>query len=42
LSRQNNTAELAHAALCNVTNTNQAEIIIACQQDGFDWIEIAA
>ncbi len=42
LSSQNNTAELAHAALCNATGANQAEVIIACQQEGFDWIEIAA
>jgi phosphoribosyl 1,2-cyclic phosphodiesterase len=42
LSRQNNTPELARAALCRALGANQAEIIIACQEEGFGWIELSA
>lgn len=38
LSQQNNTPQLARAALCSVIPDEQ--IIIACQEDGFDWIEL--
>ncbi|WP_028311401.1 MBL fold metallo-hydrolase [Derxia gummosa] len=40
LSRQNNQPELAAAALAAVLNCNPAEILLASQQDGFDWVEI--
>ncbi|MBI5897958.1 MAG: MBL fold metallo-hydrolase [Rhodocyclales bacterium] len=40
LSEQNNTPELARAALCNVLNCDPAWIGIASQAAGFDWREI--
>lgn len=42
LSRQNNTPELARSALCSVADPDQIEIMIACQEEGFDWVELAA
>jgi phosphoribosyl 1,2-cyclic phosphodiesterase len=42
LSQQNNTPELARAALRGALGADPAEVMIACQQDGFDWIELAA
>jgi phosphoribosyl 1,2-cyclic phosphodiesterase len=42
LSRQNNTPDLARKALCGALGDSQAEVIIACQEEGFDWIELAA
>lgn len=39
LSRQNNTADLAHAAIAEVLNTGETAIVVACQDAGFDWIE---
>lgn len=41
LSRQNNTPELARAALRSVAGAGDAEVMIACQDDGFDWIAVA-
>jgi phosphoribosyl 1,2-cyclic phosphodiesterase len=40
LSRANNTPELARSALCGVLAGTQAEIMIACQEEGFSWIEV--
>lgn len=40
LSRQNNTLELARAALCEVVEREGIEVTIACQDEGFDWVEI--
>jgi phosphoribosyl 1,2-cyclic phosphodiesterase len=42
LSQQNNTPELARAALCGALDATQSEVMIACQQQGFDWIELTA
>jgi phosphoribosyl 1,2-cyclic phosphodiesterase len=41
LSRQNNTPELARKALCGALGASPAEVRIACQDDGFDWIDLA-
>jgi phosphoribosyl 1,2-cyclic phosphodiesterase len=41
LSRQNNTPELARQALCSVPGADRFEVIIACQDEGFEWIEIS-
>jgi phosphoribosyl 1,2-cyclic phosphodiesterase len=38
LSKQNNTVELARSALESALGTSATEIMIACQDDGFDWI----
>jgi phosphoribosyl 1,2-cyclic phosphodiesterase len=40
LSRQNNTAELARSALAKALATSAIEVMIACQDDGFDWIDL--
>lgn len=40
LSQQNNTPELARAALCSIVEHEPAHVIIACQAEGFDWINI--
>lgn len=40
LSKQNNTPELACAALCSVVEGDAIEVMIACQEDGFDWVEM--
>jgi phosphoribosyl 1,2-cyclic phosphodiesterase len=40
LSRANNTPDLARSALCGALAAAQTEIMIACQEDGFDWIEL--
>lgn len=42
LSSKNNTAGLARAALCSALGAEQAEISIACQDEGFSWIELRA
>ncbi|RJF98299.1 MBL fold metallo-hydrolase [Noviherbaspirillum saxi] len=42
LSQQNNTPELARAALSSVIDGDTARIMIACQEDGFDWISLDA
>lgn len=41
LSQQNNTPELARKALCGVVGEAGPRIEIACQEEGFGWIEIA-
>lgn len=41
LSRQNNTPALARAALAGALGAQPIDLRIACQDDGFDWIEIA-
>lgn len=40
LSQQNNTPELARAALSSVVQHEAARVLIACQAEGFDWITI--
>lgn len=39
LSKQNNTVELARTALCNALAA-QVEVRVACQDEGFGWIEL--
>jgi len=41
LSLKNNTAELVRSALVAALDTHPAAIMIACQQQGFDWVSIA-
>ncbi|WP_334188550.1 MBL fold metallo-hydrolase [Noviherbaspirillum sp.] len=45
LSQQNNTPALAQQALCSGLETNPmgapVEVRIACQEEGFDWIELS-
>ena len=40
LSKINNTAALAHAALVAGLGTTPAHIDIACQANGFDWVDL--
>ncbi|HYD58893.1 MAG TPA: MBL fold metallo-hydrolase [Noviherbaspirillum sp.] len=40
LSQQNNTPELAREALCGVTAGSGIEVMIACQEEGFDWADL--
>lgn len=40
LSRQNNTATLAREALGSAIDVARTSILIACQEEGFSWIEI--
>lgn len=40
LSKQNNLPELARTALCGVIGVEQTEILIACQDEGFDWVRV--
>lgn len=42
LSAQNNTPALARSALAGVVDAARTAIMIACQREGFAWIEIAA
>lgn len=42
LSRQNNTPELARAALCSAPGGEAVEVRIACQDEGFGWLAVAA
>ena len=42
LSQQNNTADLARQALCGVAGMDSIEVRIACQETGFDWVELSA
>jgi phosphoribosyl 1,2-cyclic phosphodiesterase len=42
LSKHNNLPELARAALIDALGASTAEVRIAGQQEGFEWIEIAA
>ncbi len=41
LSLQNNKPELARAALCGAAGSDSIRVTIACQEEGFDWIELA-
>lgn len=41
LSQQNNTAELAAAAITLGLDGDAVQVSIACQADGFDWIDLA-
>lgn len=41
LSVQNNTPELAFSALLLGLNGHQAEVAVACQKEGFDWIDLS-
>ncbi|NMM37875.1 MAG: MBL fold metallo-hydrolase [Glaciimonas sp.] len=41
LSLQNNTTELALIALMQGLDGHQADVIMACQQEGFDWIDLS-
>ena len=41
LSNQNNTAQLAGAALCQALNCTQEWIGVATQSDGFDWRQVS-
>lgn len=41
LSSKNNTPALARAALCGVVDQQHTAIVIASQQEGFDWMEIS-
>ncbi|MBB3211251.1 phosphoribosyl 1,2-cyclic phosphodiesterase [Herbaspirillum sp. Sphag1AN] len=41
LSLKNNTPDLARAALTTALDQHSAEVMIACQEQGFDWIVIA-
>jgi phosphoribosyl 1,2-cyclic phosphodiesterase len=40
LSLRNNLPELAYAALCGARHSELVEVTIACQEEGFGWIEI--
>lgn len=40
LSRQNNTPDLARSALTGVLDSKITRLIIACQEEGFDWVEV--
>jgi phosphoribosyl 1,2-cyclic phosphodiesterase len=40
LSQQNNMPELARAALFSVMGEGSDQVMIACQEGGFDWIEV--
>lgn len=39
LSQQNNTPELARSAMDSVVGVEQIDVMIACQQEGFGWLE---
>ena len=41
LSLQNNTPALARTALSGALGMHQAEVRIACQQDGFNWVSLS-
>jgi hypothetical protein len=40
LSQQNNTPELARIALCSAVDQHEIEVMIACQEEGFDWVQL--
>jgi len=40
LSQQNNSAELARAALAEVVGREPAEILVATQAEGFPWLMV--
>lgn len=41
LSKQNNTPELARGALVQALNDSGTEVMIACQEEGFGWLDVA-
>lgn len=41
LSQVNNTAILARSALSSALDESRTEIMIACQQDGFEWVGLS-
>ncbi len=41
LSAANNTPELAKSALQKGLKNGKGEVLIACQQDGFDWVAVS-
>jgi hypothetical protein len=41
LSHENNTPELAREALCSVVDRDSTEVMVACQEEGFDWVDLA-
>lgn len=41
LSEQNNSRAHAQAALAEVADCHSAEVFIACQQEGFDWLYLS-
>jgi len=41
LSQQNNTPELARSAIEAVVGEEDVEVLIACQEQGFDWLACA-
>lgn len=42
LSQQNNTPQLALDALCSAADPDRIQFKIACQEEGFDWIELSS
>ena len=40
LSQQNNTPALAYAALSEVLDNTRVALHMACQEQGFDWLEV--
>ena len=40
LSQQNNSPELARAAMATVLGTATMDVIVASQDDGFDWLSL--
>jgi phosphoribosyl 1,2-cyclic phosphodiesterase len=40
LSQQNNSPELARAAMASVLGTADTEVVVASQDDGFDWLSL--
>jgi phosphoribosyl 1,2-cyclic phosphodiesterase len=40
LSQQNNLPHLAQAALSAVLGASQADVVVATQDDGFDWLAL--
>jgi phosphoribosyl 1,2-cyclic phosphodiesterase len=40
LSQQNNTPQLARAALAGALGTSDEDVLVATQQSGFDWLDV--
>lgn len=38
LSKQNNTPDLARSAICGAVETSSTQVMIACQDEGVDWV----
>ncbi|MEN3293005.1 MAG: hypothetical protein V7642_2258 [Burkholderiales bacterium] len=41
LSQENNTPKLALEALCSVVDPDSTEVMVAGQEEGFDWVDLA-